>query len=190
MRITTEEMKTVLAKHNVPVSTFVETGTMKATLTLRMKSVFDSVFSIELSYGLYSRAIQLYGNEDGIKFLYGDSGEVIKWVSDFLPYPTCFLLDAHHIKGGTIIDKTRNKKYVSAEGSFPLWKELDIIASRPYDDIILIDDVKLFGYDREDWSAVTKQSILDRVKQYKTVNQDYVISDDYCLHMGGLNEDT
>jgi hypothetical protein len=188
MRIQIEEMHTILDNHTTPVDTFVETGTMKATMTMRMNSVFSKVYSVELSYELYSRAIKLHGAEEGVKFIYGDSGEVIKWLSDLLPHPTCFLLDAHKCRGG-IRDRTNNINYKSAgKGAFPLWKELDVIRSRPYDDIVLVDDVCAFGRPDSDWKGVSKAAILDYVKQTKVVNKEYVISDDYCLHLGGLHE--
>jgi hypothetical protein len=100
-------------------------------------------------------------------------------------------LDGHYSGGDTAI----GDEIVDGFSSAPLLQELEIIMNRPHNDIVIIDDVRMFGlrgrlnhgaasekwpdYDF-DWTEINEKSIRDRLKPgyeiFKNQNQNYTIS--------------
>jgi hypothetical protein len=80
-------------------------------------------------------------------------------ISQELSRPTLFYLDAHFSGAGT----GKGVKDV------PLIEEMEILGKRPHLDCIIVDDVRLFGTraNQEDWSAVTRDSILRLLGHYE-----------------------
>merc|ERR1711934_127409 len=88
-----------------------------------------------------------------VEFLLGDSAECVKTILEKeADSPIVWFLDSHYSSGET------------GRGScdVPLLLELRAIAAarRPYSDVIVIDDHRLFGTQHaEDWSGITEEAI-------------------------------
>ncbi|MBA4388439.1 MAG: hypothetical protein C0404_10695 [Verrucomicrobia bacterium] len=132
------------------IDTFVETGTFHAETTLRMSKLFACCHTIELSEELYKAAkVKLAGTS--VTCHHGDSAQVFPRLLPEITRPAIFFLDAHWCKRD------------SAKGpvDVPLLQEMDLIVRRPFKDLLIIDDVRLFASSGgEDWSAVTVSSVL------------------------------
>lgn len=157
--------------------TFVETGTYRAVTTLAMSKVFKHVHSIELSETLYDEAKEKCKGVENIQLHHGDSAMVLPTLD--LPKPVVFLLDAHACK---------TKPLVTAQGAFPLWKELEYIGQRPCRDIIIVDDVHAFGKHNEranspEWIEVTTESIIDAIEIYKPVIDRFEFHDTFVMYV-------
>lgn len=159
----------------------VETGTYRAVNTLVLSKAFKEVHSIELSKVLYEEAIEKCKDVDNIHLYHGDSSLVIPML-DF-ESPVYYFLDAHWCL---------TKPPTTANGYFPLWKELDFIAQRPYSDVIIVDDVHAFeNKSREasdprynnDWDTVTKATILAAVERYKPVLESFEFHDTFVMYV-------
>ena len=132
------------------IDAFIETGTFHAETTLRMSKLFACCHTIELSEKLYQEARKKLADTSVICHQ-GDSAQVFPRLLPELTRPAIFFLDAHWCKRD------------SAKGSVdvPLLQELDLICRRPFRDMVIIDDVRLFSSSgNEDWSAITVSSVL------------------------------
>lgn len=132
------------------IRVFIETGTFRGETTRNMKHLFDEVHTIELSRDYYEKTSRSEA-DPRITFHHGDSLAVLPALLPRIQEPAVFFLDAHFCQRGT------------AQGAedVPLLKELALIARRPYRDLIIIDDVRLFGTNRsENWTGITKKNIL------------------------------
>ena len=119
---------------------FVETGTYKGKMIESVQSVFTRIYSIELDAALYDNARKKFSRCSHIQILHGDSGELIKEVLGHLSGRTLFWLDAHYSGGVTAM----------GEKETPIEKELrTIFRMRAPDDVILIDDARLFVGDND-----------------------------------------
>ena len=161
------------------VDTFVETGTWKAVTAIDMSSIFNEVHSIELSVELYKQAVEKCKHIENINLHYGDSAEVLPTLT--FNVPVCYFLDAHACS----VTPT-------AQGHFPLWKELDYILSRPYNDLLIIDDVHCFDQKKSSkpmsyWSGVNEKSLIDYVLKKKIISDFFVIHDALVIHLGEEN---
>lgn len=144
-----EDLLTISPEYG-SIQVFVETGTYYGGTVLEMKKHFRECHSIELSPRLYLRALLRHGLK-GIKFYLGDSSKVLRRLAPLIDRPAVFFLDAHWSQG----DTARGNKDV------PLLDELAILAKRPHNDLIIIDDYRLFGTNlTEDWSDATMENIL------------------------------
>jgi hypothetical protein len=130
--------------HNVKA--FVETGTFKGNTTKWASNYFEKVYTIEKSeviFNLYSNELKTYN----IHTYFGDSRDILPLILPKIENETTlFWLDGHFMGGNT----------AGADDPCPLMGELAIILSRKNEDIILIDDARLF-------------STLKRVPKYPTI---------------------
>ncbi len=120
---------------------FVETGTLGGETAFAAASIFDKVYSVELSNDLFKNAQErnIYSNVS----LYHDSSD--HFLDNFLPNvqskKKLFWLDAHYSGGNTatlIDERTGSPKA-------PIWGELTaIFKNNLRDSVILIDDIS--GY--------------------------------------------
>lgn len=176
-RLTAEDMKKIqLGNERESYSTFVETGTYRAETTIVMSSVFSKVYSIELSKGLYLEAFDRCAEHKNVHLIYGNSVEVLPSLD--IDYPTVFFLDAHACK---------TKPLVTAH-TFPLWEELDFICKRPYADILIIDDVPIFGKKNKRaneprWAEVTFETINEHVRKYKLIQKTVEFKGTYVVYV-------
>jgi hypothetical protein len=115
--------------------TLVETGTFLGEMVEAVASDFDRIYSIELDASLHERAIARFGHLRHVTLMQGDSGEVLAELVPELEGPCLFWLDGHYSGG------------VTARGSedTPIRRELShIFAARRLNDVILIDDARVF----------------------------------------------
>jgi hypothetical protein len=154
----------------------VETGVWKAKTTQILATLFREVHSIELSEPLYTAAVETCKDLDNVHLYNGDSATVVPELT--FDEPVFYFLDAHFMP--------RNRTKESIPGCFPLWKELNHILTRPHSDIILVDDIHCFGNPRGDapeWEDVTRESLLDRVREKKEVTKFYDFHDAFVMHV-------
>lgn len=164
-----------------PLDVIVETGTYRAVNTLGMSRLFKEVHSIELSAVLHKEAIEKCKGINNIRLYHGDSSLVLPTLG--FQVPVYYFLDAHWC---------RTKPSDTANGCFPLWKELDFIAQRPYSDVIIVDDVHAFeNKSREaldprynnDWNGVNKKTILAAVEKHKPVIGSFEFADTFVMYV-------
>lgn len=161
----------------VRFSTFVETGTLYAHTAYHASKWFDEVISIELDESLHQGAVDL--GLDGVRFVHGDSGDVVPAIVDELTQPAFFFLDAHwsgdpSVEWGSSgfqgfptatahLGEANN--HPSSEQQVPLDRELSaILESFPHHAIIVIDDWESVGekdhaFTGEDWTHLAKEDI-------------------------------
>ena len=123
---------------------FVETGTHYGMTVAQMTCLFPECHTIELSDHYYELAKKNHGHLP-INFHHGDSAKVLKELGPTLTGPTVFFLDANFSGGNT----------AQGETDVPLLEELETIAARKETDLIVIDDVRLFGTTHaQDWGRI------------------------------------
>ena len=118
----------------------VETGTYRGDMIDAQRDNFDTIVTIELDDDLFAAAEKKYEPYSHITVLHGDSGQLMVKAIELCDGPTTFWLDGHYSGGVTAGRKTDP----------PIVQELSIIAARECsdDDVILIDDARLFGWRR------------------------------------------
>ena len=135
---------------------FIETGTYLGETISNVVNNFDRVYSIELSSNYAQKAIEKFKNNAKVKIIQGDSSVVIGDLADKVNDSVFFWLDGHWSSGDT------------ARGDLdcPLLEEVKQINNKYKNKCILaIDDVRLFGtYVTEDWSNITRDSVINIVK--------------------------
>jgi hypothetical protein len=159
-----------LDEHN-DYNFFVETGTYQGETILSMYPYFEKSFTIELSEKFYSEFNKKDYDNTKLQSLFGDSSTVIKEVIPNLNNKTIFFLDGHYSSCGT----AKGVKDV------PLYEELESINNFfPYECIIIIDDLRLFGTNlSEDWSEIDAKKIINlldsRLIKHIEINDRLVI---------------
>jgi len=133
------------------LKTFVETGTFQGENIRKLEPYFDVLYTIEIDPKLHAEAKAKHPSLK-IHYVLGDSSVELRKISEEIQQPALFYLDAHFSGEGT----GRGSKDV------PLIEEMEILRKRNQPDCIIVDDLRLFGTHRnqEDWSAVTRNSIL------------------------------
>ena len=164
-------------------SCFIETGTLNGDTILVMESYFDKLYTIEFSEKYYNNTKSKY-NGNKINFILGDSSIIFE---DFLPTikdKSIFFLDGHWSSG----DTGRSIK------DCPLIEEITSINNLFMNEaIIIIDDFRLFGLDKssgklnEDWSKISKDEILNILKNRITdvyhIDSNCAVDDRLIIHI-------
>lgn len=114
---------------------FVETGTYRGETINALKNSFDSLYSIELSSDLYDKAKARFNRYPHIKIYNGDSKDILPQIVKQLDEPALFWLDAHYSGG------------VTAFSENPIIHEVTTIIKAKKEDVVVIDDLRLFGTD-------------------------------------------
>jgi hypothetical protein len=117
---------------NIPY--FVETGTYLGDTTLWASQYFEHVITIEKSNHYWRLAQEKYSSKKNVQFLLGDSREVLKGLIPQINRSAIFWLDAHWSGGQTY----------GQNDECALLGELERINESPEENIILIDDARLF----------------------------------------------
>lgn len=130
----------------------VETGTLMGWTTVRLAEIFQEVYTIELSEGLYNRSstVEKLSQFSNIKRLLGDSAEWIPRLASQIDKPVFWYLDAHFC----YLDKE-----VATNNPYPIWTELEAIKARNLPDVVAVDDVHAFGRE-PGWTDVTTENIV------------------------------
>lgn len=117
----------------------IETGTFEGDMVEAQRENFDRIATIELADALYQSATERFAAFQQITVIQGDSGLRLAEAMKLFQCPVLFWLDAHYSGGVT----------ASGDEESPILKELLLIAARDNnEDVILIDDARLFGWRR------------------------------------------
>jgi hypothetical protein len=141
--------------------TLVETGTYQGQTPMRLSSYFGDIYTIEGDPLHFKRTVNVL--PANVCSLFGESPIILRELASLIQRPCVFYLDAHWWANGDI---TR----AELEGKTPLLDELNVIGPRVFDDLIIIDDMRLFGRvtpDTGDWSAITVCRILEKITHVK-----------------------
>jgi hypothetical protein len=116
--------------------TFVETGTFYGDMLAAVRPDFERLYSIELSPRLATRARRRFAGDPQVTLLQGDSGVLLERLLRSISAPVVLWLDGHY------------SGWLTARGETdtPILLELQaaLSAGTP-DDVLLIDDARLFG---------------------------------------------
>lgn len=132
---------------------FVESGTWHGSTTKLAEAEFEHVETIELNPALHRDAVAMLKPTTVCHC--GNSADVVPMIAQRIAEPVFWYLDAHFFKH-------KKEQIAGKEFPLPLWAELDAIAQRPFPDIIVVDDVHLFGVTtgpQPEWAGVTLESI-------------------------------
>lgn len=170
-RLTISQIKQI--HQGIDYSKAIETGTYRGEQLKTLTEVYDTVVGIELNahYAQVSRNTAPKANVI--------TGNTLTWLPFFCSAwkePVVFYLDAHYCKVNPPIPKSE----------FPLWDELQMIAKRPYADIVIVDDVHTFGKVRDDlkfkpdakeWESVTPENVMEYFPKCKSkiIDDSFVI---------------
>ena len=162
-KITIEEIKTILNYEDkvknkyksINFDIFIETGTHYGSTIFSLYPFFKKLHTVELSENFYNicKERAKCENIENIHFHLGSSDVVIEKICEDIKQPLIFFLDSHWSKDNT----------AKGEIEVPLLKELESIKKRNENDILIIDDFRLFGTknpDDVDWSEITTNNIL------------------------------
>ncbi len=120
-------------KYNI--TTFIETGTYMGDMISEVKSIFSTLYTIELSEKYFIRAKKIFHSLPQIHCIQGDSAKEINTLLKTIKSPCLFWLDAHYSGGQTAI----------ADLNTPIMQELRSIAEHKVKKhVVLIDDARLF----------------------------------------------
>jgi len=140
-----------------PFQTFIETGLFQGGTCRRAAASyeFQRVHSIEISQAYIDRFRET-SPDPCIELHQGNSADLLPKIAPALP--TFFYLDAHWWHDP--IDPIDCPK-----DGLPLFKELDFILSRPYSELVVVDDIQAFGGApnvTEEWKEVTVDKLNER----------------------------
>jgi hypothetical protein len=130
-----ERLLTLFARE-LPILTFVETGTFKGESLRAARKIFPECHSIEMSPEYFAEAQKNFANSDGIHLHHGDSPSALsRFQQTLASKPTLFWLDAHWCVG---------EHTAGAESQSPLLGELRAIGELHPESVVLIDDARLY----------------------------------------------
>ena len=154
---------------------YIETGTYVGDGIQRVLGQYERIHSIELAEKYAFETATKFIDRPEVTVYHGNSKEVLPLLLDTIQEPVTIFLDGHYSGGETAI----GDEVVDGFSSAPLLAEIEIIMSRPWDDIVVIDDTRMFGrrerlntgvknhkwpeYDY-DWTNITDESIRARLK--------------------------
>lgn len=141
--------------HTFRPKVYIETGTRTGSNLLNAANYpFRVLESIELSDRYFQTAVDNCKNEPRIILTHGDSAVELPKILKKYNEPVLAFLDAHYY------DDRRITRY-----NFPLWDELAALKEREHEDLIVVDDIRVFGIERydlgTDWVNVTFESLTN-----------------------------
>jgi hypothetical protein len=119
---------------DLQTDTFVETGTFLGGTAAWASRHFRRVVTTENASEFHRRARERYAACANVEFVFGHSGERLPEIVSALEGPTIFWLDAHWSGGDTF----------GADEQCPILDELRAVNRSPHENVILIDDARLF----------------------------------------------
>lgn len=127
---------------------------------------FQHIWSIELDKDLHAAAAQRFREYPHVSMVHGDSATALPEILRAEPQPILYWLDGHWSGGKT------------ARGSLdtPVFTELtDILVRGNADDVILIDDARLFGRGDYPTFATVEAMIKARWPEWQVDVRDDII---------------
>jgi hypothetical protein len=169
---------------------YIETGTYKGQGIKEVMAHYDFTHSIELSERYYLDAVEQFIHYPNIRLYHGNSKTVLPRILKHIDQPVTIYLDGHFSGGDTAF----GDEHIDGISNAPLLGELEVLLSRAWDDIIIIDDCRMLGQKgvlnpgappdatwpeyAYDWTNINEQEIRDRMKPgyeiFKNDNLDYV----------------
>lgn len=147
--------------------TFVETGTLVGKTAEWAASRFTNVYTMELSYNWFVIAKEKLKKYENVQLLHGRSQSILYHLAPRLKNPTLFWLDAHW---------SNDLGYPRIEPAVcPVLEEIEHIGKSELAHVILVDDFRLFGYERG-WPT------KDRVKKaLEAIGKEVTFSEDVFI---------
>jgi hypothetical protein len=139
----------------------VETGTYQGQTPKRLSCYFGKIYTIEADPLHFEQIANMI--PENVSSLFGESQIILCQLVPMIQYPCVFYLDAHLWDNGNITSS-------ELKGKTALLDELDVVGPRLFDDLIIIDDPRLFGritVEGGDWSLITVGRILEKIKHVK-----------------------
>jgi hypothetical protein len=117
----------------------VETGTLLGDMIEAMKHRFMQLHSIEISHQLAQKAQQRFAGDKHVRIIENDSAIALKELVPTLQEPALFWLDGHYSGGNT----------GKGAKETPIMEELDTILASHLPHVIMIDDARCFGTEKD-----------------------------------------
>jgi hypothetical protein len=138
----------------------VETGTLHGDMIEAMKDHFEELYSIEISPEFAAKAQQRFANSAKIRIIENDSAIALQRLVPELHRPSLFWLDGHYSGGNT------------GKGAqvTPVLDELSTIYASDLDHVVLIDDARLFGTDKDYPSLEKLTSHIRKLRPDATIS--------------------
>jgi hypothetical protein len=133
-----------------------------------MKYRFDQVYSIEISQELARRAQLRFAQDPHVHIIENDSAFALRDLVPTLGEPALFWLDGHYSGGNT-------GKGIKET---PIMEELETILSSPLHHVILVDDARCFGKEK-DYPSLAELEVF--VRQRRTHAHIFIKND--CIHI-------
>ena len=172
--ITYEQKRAIIDSYRekFDLKILVETGTFLGDTIFYFKDKFQELYSIELSEELAERAKLRFVNDKNITIMQGDSAKVLNGLKDSLSKNALFWLDGHY--SSEFFYNGEYIKTAKADKNTPIEDELDILLASEFNNVILIDDARLF-VGKSDYPTVDK--IKEKVKATSKPFSVYVDTD-------------
>ena len=139
-------IKKIILEHNCHA--LVETGTYLGDTPWALRNDLEAIYSIELSADLAALAQRRFKHYPKVEIVVGDSGQKLRDIVPRLKSKTLFWLDGHYSAGFTAQGKV----------DCPIFDELEtILRNCSVSWVILIDDARCFGVDR-DYPSISELS--------------------------------
>lgn len=120
--------------------TFVETGTAEGHTTYSCLETFDVLHTVELYRPFYEKAVKRFEGIEKVKCYFGNSKDVLPEILSQIKSKPLFWLDAHYSGKGTAQAEDKDT---------PILEELELILNSVKDCVILIDDAREFGTEKD-----------------------------------------
>ncbi len=166
----------VLKKYRTDI--FVETGTGRGNgVAAAIESGFKEIYSIEVNNDNFVISSERFKNNKNVHLFKGDSMVILPQVLSSVNKSATFWLDAH--------TDTKWNDVLGKKGC-PILEEIDeIINSHIFEKVILIDDIRLFkGQGQDFWNHITDKDILSlfsRYGHYNVAYEDGFVKDDIMV---------
>lgn len=163
---------------------FVETGTFRGDTLASLLGTFRQLYSVELSPELAGDARRRFAGEERVHLFCGDAAECLRDVRTALEgAPALYWLDAHWC----VADGTAGEK-----SQCPLLEELAALDPLHQEDVVLIDDARLFlapppaPHETSDWPGF--QQILENFARIRKDHHLMVLNDVIVIFPARLSE--
>ena len=143
---------TLYLKDLYNINTFFETGTFNGWTSFWASKYFREVKTIEFSRKIYDETIERHKKLKNVDFIFGDSRSELKKIVKEQSERAIFWLDAHWCCSNSYGENDQ----------CPLLEELDIINLSTHNNIILVDDARLF---------LSPPSFPNSTKFYPTISE-------------------
>ena len=164
----------VVKQHTFRPEIYIETGTRTGTNLLKAAMFpFRAIESIELNDYYFSLAVENCKGDPRINLVHGDSAIELPKILKKYDEPVMVFLDAHYYDDPNL-----------TKSRFPLWDELAALKERDYEDLIVVDDIRVFGTERydlgTDWINVTYENLISffkgKLKFAEPIGDTFVMS--------------